>query len=43
MIAWLFAFVFFVVWMITKQEWSLMAAHIYNAAFLVIGSMRSRR
>ncbi len=40
MIAWLFALVCFVVWLTTRQEWSLIAAHIYIAASLVIAAGR---
>ena len=41
MIAWLFALVCFAVWIFTRQEWSLIAAHVYIAASLVISERRA--
>lgn len=41
MIAWILAFVCFAVWLITRQGWSLIAAHIYIAASLVIAAGRA--
>jgi len=41
MIAWMLAITCFVVWLTTRQEWSLIAAHIYIAASLVISAGRA--
>lgn len=41
--AWLFSIVCFAVWLATRQEWSLIAAHVYFAASLVISAGRARK